>query len=166
MPMRSLQSFDGDRGARTEAAQAWSEFKGERGGEKGVAGARYGLALRAADAAAPAAASGALESRRALGLAGVPSGVPPASPTDKSKERLVQYSQQGQFIAGKSFFQNGQQWTDSAVQKQTNSKRVRIQFGSAEYFDLVARQPKALPWLALGQNVQFVLNNTVYDIYE
>ena len=166
MPMRSLQSFDGDRNARKDAAQAWSDFKDERGGAAGVGGARYGLALKSANAAAPAAASGALESRRALGLAGVPSGAPTESPTDKSKERLVQYSQQGQFVAGKSFFQNGQQWTDSAVQKQTNAKRVRIQFGSAEYFDLVAKQPKALPWLALGQNVQFVLNDTVYDIYE
>ena len=43
---------------------------------------------------------------------------------------------------------------------------MRIQFGSADYFDLVDKQPKALPWLALGQNVQFVLNDTVYDIYE
>jgi ABC-type nitrate/sulfonate/bicarbonate transport system ATPase subunit len=83
-----------------------------------------------------------------------------------SKERLVEYSQQTQFVAGKSFFQNGQQWIDSAVQKQTKAKRVRIQFGSAEYFDLVAQKPKALPWLALGQNVQFVLDDTVYDIYE
>ena len=166
MPMRSLQSFDGDRNARKDAAQAWSDFKDERGGAAGVGGARYGLALKSANAAAPAAASGALESRRALGLAGLPSGAPTESPTDKSKERLVQYSQQGQFVAGKSFFQNGQQWTDSAVQKQTNAQRVRIQFGSAEYFDLVAKQPKALPWLALGQNVQFVLNDTVYDIYE
>jgi hypothetical protein len=131
-----------------------------------VASARYGLALRAADAAAPAAVNGALESRRSLGLVGGPGGSPAASLAEKSKERLVQYSQQGQFVAGKSFFQNGQQWTDSAVQKQTNAKRVRIQFGSAEYFDLIARQPKALPWLALGQNVQFVLNDTVYDIYE
>jgi hypothetical protein len=166
MPMRSLQSFDGDRNARKDAAQAWSDFKDERGGEKGIAGARYGLALKAANAAAPAAASGALESRRALGLAGAPSAAPAESAADKSKERLVQYSQQGQFIAGKSFFQNSQQWTDSAVQKQTNAKRLRIQFGSRDYFDLVATQPKALPWLALGQNVQFVLNDTVYDIYE
>ena len=78
----------------------------------------------------------------------------------------MQYSQQAQFVAGKSFFQNDQQWIDSAVQKHPNAKRVRIQFGSAEYFDLVAKKPKALPWLALGQNVQFVLDNTVYDIYE
>ena len=89
-----------------------------------------------------------------------------ASSADRSKERLVQYSQQTQFVAGKSFFQNDKQWIDSAVQKHPNAKRVRIQFGSAEYFDLVAKNPKALPWLALGQNVQFVLDNTVYDIYE
>ena len=119
-----------------------------------------------ADAAAPAAASGALESRRALGLPAQSGAAPAVSPADKSKERLVEYSQQAQFVAGKSFFQNDQQWIDSAVQKQPNAKRVRIQFGSAEYFDLVAKQPKALPWLALGQNVQFVLDNTVYDIYE
>ena len=30
----------------------------------------------------------------------------------------------------------------------------------------IAKNPKALPWLALGQNVQFVLDNTIYDIYE
>ncbi len=131
-----------------------------------MAGARYGLAFKAAVAAAPAAASGVFESRQALGLAKMPALSPTASPVEQSRERLVQYSQQGQFVAGKSFFQNGQQWTDSAVQKQPNAKRVRIQFGSADYFDLVAQQPKALPWLALGQNVQFVLNDTVYDIYE
>jgi hypothetical protein len=115
---------------------------------------------------APATVAGALESRRSLGLSAAPSPAFTGSPANQSRERLVQYSQQAQFVAGKSFFQNGPQWTDSAVQKQPSAKRVRIQFGSEEYFDLVAKQPKALPWLALGQNVQFVLDNTVYDIYE
>jgi Ca-activated chloride channel family protein len=164
--MRSLQSFDGDGGARKEAAQAWSDFKDVRGGERAVASARYGLAFRGADAAAPAAASGALESRRALGLADRSGGSAAASPANKSKERLVEYSQQAQFVAGKSFFQNDKQWIDAGVQKHPDAKRVRIQFGSTEYFDLIAKQHKALPWLALGQNVQFVLDGTVYDIYE
>jgi len=83
---------------------------------------------------------------------------------DKAKDRLLQYSQQTQFVAGKNFFQNGNQWIDSAVQKHQGSKKVRIQFGSPEYFNLVSQEPKALPWLALGQNVQFVLNNVIYDI--
>jgi Ca-activated chloride channel family protein len=164
--MRSLQSFDADGGARTEAAKAWSDFKDVRGGEQAVASARYGLAFRAADAAAPAAASGALESRRALGLADRSGGSAAASPANKSKERLVEYSQQAQFVAGKSFFQNDKQWIDSAIQKIPTAKHLRIQFGSTEYFDLITKQPKALPWLALGQNVQFVLDGTVYDIYE
>ncbi len=166
MSMRSLQGFDADGGARQEAARAWRDFKEERSGGKAVASARYGMAFKSANAAAPAAASGALEARRALGLADGSGGAPAATAADKSKERLVQYSQQAQFVAGKSFFQNDKQWIDSAVQKHPNAKRVRIQFGSKEYFDLVAKQPKALPWLALGQNVQFVLDNTVYDIYE
>jgi Ca-activated chloride channel homolog len=166
MPMRSLQGLDHDGSARQQAAQAWDEFKEERGGAKGIASARYGMAFKAADAAAPAAVSGALEARRALGLAAGSGGAPAATPADKSKERLVEYSQQAQFVAGKSFFQNNKQWIDSAVQKHPSAKRVRVQFGSQEYFDLIAKNPVALPWLALGQNVQFVLDNTVYDIYE
>jgi Ca-activated chloride channel family protein len=166
MPMRSLQGFDGDSGARREAAQAWGGFKDDRAGGKAVASARYGMAFKSANAAAPAAVNGALEARRSLGLADMSGPASEASSADRSKERLVQYSQQTQFVAGKSFFQNDKQWTDSAVQKNPNAKRVRIQFASAEYFDLVAKNANALPWLALGQNVQFVLDNTIYDIYE
>jgi Ca-activated chloride channel homolog len=163
---RSFQSFGGDREAQHEASQAWTDFKDARGGESAVATARYGMNLRSADAASSASVNGIVESRRALGLSTAPAGAPVASLAQKSKERLVEYAQQSQFVAGKSFFQNGQQWIDSAVQKQPNAKRVRIQFGSPEYFDLVARKPQASPWLALGQNVQFVLGDTVYDIYE
>ena len=54
----------------------------------------------------------------------------------------------------------------SDIQKSPKATRVRIQFGSTEYFELIAQNSKALPWLALGQNVQFVLNDTLYDIYE
>src|SRR5204862_253129 len=67
-------------------------------------------------------------------------------------ERVAQYTQQQQFVAGKNFFQNDKQWIDSALQKQPNAKRARIQFASPEYFDLAAKNAKALPWLALGQN--------------
>jgi len=166
MAQRSLQGFDADGGARREAARAWSDFKTESSGGAAVAGARYGLAFKSADAAAPATLNGALEARRSLGLSDVPRAGAEPSSADRSKDRLVEYSQQTQFVAGKSFFQNEKQWIDSAVQKHPNAKQVRIQFGSAEYFDLVANSPKALPWLALGQNVRFVLDNTIYDIYD
>ena len=52
------------------------------------------------------------------------------------------------------------------MQRQANAKKVRVQFSSKEYFDLLAKSPKVQAWLALGQNVQFVLGETVYEVYE
>jgi hypothetical protein len=55
---------------------------------------------------------------------------------------------------------------DAAAQRFQNTRRQRIQFNSPEYFAFAARNTQALPWLALGQNVQFVLNDTLYEVYE
>jgi Ca-activated chloride channel family protein len=165
--MRSLQTFDKDGAVRHEAAQAWDEFKQERGGDRAVGGARYGMALKSANGPAPAAASGAVESRRSLGLPATTAA--PGQhyqPGNENRERLVQYAQQSQFAGGKNFFQNGSQWIDSAVQKSPKAERVRIQFGAPEYFALLSKHPQSAPWLALGQNVQFMLGNTLYEIYE
>lgn len=162
LAMQSFSVLNKDTDARREAAQNWSYFKGERAGEMAVAGARFGSELKLADAAAPAATRGSLEANRALGL----SSAIPATPAEKGKARLANYAQQSQFVAGKTFYQNEGQWTDSAVQKQQNTQRVRVQFGSTNYFALLATKPEAAPWLALGQNVQFVLHNTIYEIYE
>lgn len=79
---------------------------------------------------------------------------------------MIQDSQRSQFVAGKTFFLNGNQWLDSAIQKAPDAKRIRVQFGSQDYFDLVARQPRMTPWLALGRSVQFVSDGAVYEIYE
>ena len=81
-------------------------------------------------------------------------------------QRIAQSTQENKFVNGRSFYQNANQWIDSEVQKASNAKRVRIQFNSPEYFDLIAKESKALPWLALGKNVQFVLASTVYEIYD
>jgi len=88
------------------------------------------------------------------------------SPSAQAREQLVQYSQQSQFVNGRNFFQNGSQWMDSEVQNNQAAKHTRIQFNSADYFSFVAKNKQALPWLALGQNVQFVLDGVVYEIYE
>jgi hypothetical protein len=87
-----------------------------------------------------------------------------ATPSADAKERLAQYSQQGQFIAGKNFYQNNEQWVDAEAQKFQNAKRQRIQFNSSEYFAFAAKERRALPYLSLGQEVQFVLDGTVYEI--
>jgi Ca-activated chloride channel family protein len=163
---QSLPLLNTDRAANAEAAKNWSAFKDARGGEQALEGARYGSELLFAASPAAAAASGAIEANRALGVS-TATPLPPASaPSDDSRVRVAQYAQQTQYVNGRNFFQNGQQWVDAGVQNLQNARRVRSQFGSADYFALAAREPRALPWLALGRNVQFVLDDTVYEIYE
>jgi hypothetical protein len=163
--MQSLSALGQDRVAQEAAAQNWYDFKNERGGEKALAGARYGNMLKFANAPADSA-GGSLDANRALGFSGRLPAI--ADAAAEPKARLAQYSQEGQgkFVAGRNFFQNNNRWVDAQVQKQQNAKRVRIQFNSSEYFAVAAKTPKTLPWLALGQNVQFVLDDTLYEIYE
>ena len=164
--LRSFQQFEQDHAARDEAVQVWNSFKMESSGEKALADARYGFVLKAADAPAVAASGSAVESRRALGLnLSAPTAAPTQTLAEDSKSRLVRYAQQGQFVAGKTFFQNDKQWVDSAIQKHSEAKRVRIQFGSTDYFELIEKNKEVTPWLALGQDIQFVMDGTIYEIY-
>jgi len=173
MAQQSLPQIYSDSAVRREAAQNWDAYNSTKDGEQAVAGARYGRALKSADAPAPAAAESRVEANRGLGggeLArryGGGQGISTVTrPAEDAKERLAQYSQPGRFINGKNFFQNSAQWVDTAVQQAPNARRQRILFNSTEYFAFAAKEPRALPYLALGQNVQFVLDDTVYEIYE
>jgi len=172
LQMQSLSRLSTDQEAQKKAADNWRLFKNESGGDRAVAGARYGDALKSANGSF-AYNDAAKEANRGLGGVGggggfVPSAPPGTVSAADSVTRLAPYANegQGQFVAGRNAFQNGNQWVDSLAQKTQNAKRVRIQFNSAEYFALAAKEPEALPWLALGQNVQFVLRGTVYEIYE
>jgi Ca-activated chloride channel homolog len=169
--MQSLPQLSADRLARQEATANWDYFKRDKDGDKALSGARFGYELKNANAPAAAADLASVEANRALGVSGSAGrggrvSTIPETLADDSKTRLVQLSQQGRFVAGKNFYQNDGQWVDAAAQKLQNAKRQRIQFNSAEYFAFAAKERRALPWLALGQNVQFVLDDTLYEIYE
>lgn len=168
---QSLRRLSENESVRREAAANWDSFKNERAGAQALAGARYGYELKNAATPTSAADSAGVEANRALGLSAssaksVGRSLSPAAPARESAVRLAEYSQQSQFIGGKNFFQNDRQWVDAAVQKLPNAKRQRVQFNSADYFALAAKDKRVLPYLALGQNVQFVLDETVYEIYE
>ena len=162
--MQTLPQLYSDQSARREATANWDAFKNEFSGGGGLGGARYGYELKNAVAPAVGNATSSLEANRALGVDMIPPAT--AAPSQDSKVRLAQYSQQGQFVNGKNFYQNSNQWVDAAAQTFQNVKKQRIQFNSAEYFDFASRNSAALPWLALGQNVQFVLGDTLYEIYD
>lgn len=164
--LRSMPELERDQSASHEVEQSWHQFTTERGGDAGVAGALSGLALKSADAAAPARLGAEAQFGRRYGLASSSASAPPAGNIDSIQNRVAQYSQQTQFVGGKNFFQNGSQWVDTAVQKMSNPTTVRIKFGSTEYFDLIAKHPQTATWLALGQNVQFVWSGVLYEIYE
>ncbi len=164
--LQSLPHLSEDSSVRKEAADNWRAFNSDVSGDLAVAGARSGYALKSAQAPVPATINGASEANRSLGFEGTATITTNTIRAD-SKARLAQYSQQGQFVGGRNFFQNSnQQWVDSTAQQLPNAKRQRIQFNSSEYFAFAAKHPQALPWLALGQNVQFELEGTLYEIHE
>ena len=130
-----------------------------------MAGSSFGMALKSAAAPGPALVNADIAARRPYGPPSTVTGVRGFGGGD-ARERLAQYSQQSQFVAGKTFFQNDKQWVDGAIQKHLDAKHVRIQFGSPEYFALAAKEPRVLSWLAIGQNVQFEWEGKIYEIYE
>ena len=172
--VRTLQ-FESDVKLR-EARDNYSFFMKDKGGERGVASARSYSSLKAADAPSDAIALGNVEVLRAAPQA-APMQQPGRLATTRrpgvvaskqvvAEETAQQYAEQSRFVGGKTFFQNQAQWVDSDAQKFEKAKRVRVQFGSPEYFELQKRHPKAQVWLAQGRNVQFVLDGTVYEVFE
>ncbi|MCK4763114.1 MAG: VWA domain-containing protein [Candidatus Aminicenantes bacterium] len=83
---------------------------------------------------------------------------------EKGKTREL--TQQVRNIQGRAIYNTGKFWVDSQVQSQGTQKINRIKFAGKEYFELLKKEPQAAQFLALGQNVRFVMNNMVYEIYE
>jgi Ca-activated chloride channel homolog len=179
--------------ARRELLGAYDALSRERSGDRAVGDARHLYQLKAADSAAaiqqsnedllrgyavnapgvPAPTAGVqLESRSAGGgTAGEvarskPFYKAPWAEAGKSVASSSAPQLQQKFVGGRAFTMKTNAWMDTEIQKKQNSKRVRVQFDSPEYFELVSKNPKAQPWLALGRNVQFVLEETIYEIYE
>jgi Ca-activated chloride channel family protein len=169
---RSLQNLDRNREGQEMLRESWSAFRDEKAGDAGARNAQAIAGMKNATAAdAPvtldafqvAAASGAVQRGRAFEAA---SPALAAKAVAQAKQQIDSVQQAARNVAGKTFFQNGNQWLDSDVQRAKPAKTVRLQFASADYFKLLAEKPAAAEWLALGQNVQFTLGDTLYDIFE
>ena len=76
------------------------------------------------------------------------------------------FSTQVRNIQGRAVYQTNDQWIDLYVQKDKNQKANRIQFASAEYFNLLNKYPETSQFLSLGKNVKFVYKNNLYEVYE
>jgi Ca-activated chloride channel family protein len=165
---------------REQLSFGYDSLKRDRSGSLAVSGARSALRLKSAEA--PAAALEADRNEGFLGLAmsapapaaGRPYAAAAAGQSmaaskpiaQAARERADDYARQSRYVGGRTFYLNESQWVDSEVQKLTNPQRLRVQFGSADYFDLLKKHPEATPWVSVGRNVTFVLGGVVYEIYE
>jgi hypothetical protein len=172
--MQSMPQLRSDEAVFDAAKQSFYRMNMDKDGINAVSSSRAASELRYAQNAPGASGGfgggggggrgGGGEQMRSFGAVTVAAA--PAAEAKAKVERMEQYTQQQRFVNGRNFFQNGNQWVDSSVQKNQNAKHVRVQFNSTEYFALIRKQPQAVPWLTLGQNVQFVLDGTIYEIYE
>jgi len=76
------------------------------------------------------------------------------------------YAQQSRVVKGRAFYQNGNVWTDATAQNVAGRKQVNVVFNSDEYFELLKKHPEATAWLSLGNEVDVVLDDTLYSIRE
>jgi Ca-activated chloride channel family protein len=192
LAMQSIRTLEEDKLAYSTTRRAYDGFKREVSGQGAVAAARYGLVQKSANQVTEALTLGRVEAERGLAAAaplsaaapptvspapaapsspvvargGLAAAKPAAAAPAQVTRQVVESTQQSRFIGGRTFFQNGNQWIDANVQKLAQGSKVRVQFNSTEYFNLVAREPRVRPWLALGQNVQFTLGSTIYEVYE
>jgi Ca-activated chloride channel homolog len=173
LSMQSLRLRENPVEQRQELAYYYEQVTRDKDGAGAVGSARSLYSLKAADSA-EALSQGQSEAvrggvsgpaaRRPAALAGKP-----LAELDLKKEvatRTQEFAQQSRFAAGRTFFQNTNQWIDAEIQKRQSAQRKRVQFNSDEYFALVRKDPRVPMWVALGQNVQFVLGETVYEIHE
>ena len=69
-------------------------------------------------------------------------------------------------VNGRQFIQRGKQWIDTHAEKMPAARHIRVRFDSREYFELLIKYPKVLPFLSRTRNIQLALDNTVYEVFE
>jgi len=190
--MRSLH-FENNIYGLNELRSDYYAFQTQKDGSGAVGGARSTSRLKAAQSASEAIQLGREEAFRGglfdAGISGPALQAPNAPlPSDQSSlgsiaaakpavsystpvrvtvaKRSEELASNSRFLKGRTFYLNGSQWIDSLVQTVADAKRIRVQFNSPEYFDLLKQHPEASAWLSVGRNLQLLLGNAVYEIYD
>jgi Ca-activated chloride channel family protein len=153
---RTLQGMDRDDRFKEESKRMYAEVNVAKSGSAAVGGAQaYDSLERATTLSAPVEAN-VLVQRGQVGT---------SAPGGQKVQEAIQ-NQQTRHIAGRTFYQNGNQWIDSNVQQRQNAKTVQVKFNSDEYFALIKKHVNAAQWLSVGRSVQLLLDDTVYEIVD
>ena len=164
LAQQTRQDLGKDTDSLDKSREEYQKFQQEKSGSFGVANAQgeNGYKYAAQPAADAAAANNTLLSVPMSGSTGVAGGSGAEQAETKSNQKILQYTQQSRYVNGRAFYQNGNQWIDARTQGL--KKQENVQFNSDAYYSLLAKHPEAAQWLALGQNVQVALDDTIYNI--
>jgi Ca-activated chloride channel family protein len=160
-----------------EALRSFQEMEEDRGA---VSAAKDKLDSVRAEAASEASRSGAGAVENSVAMQDLKSAVnlPQAAPAPALAKSVTaagsgyrasqtqNYAQQAQVVNGRAFYQNNGTWTDSTAQLRKGLAQKQIRFGSDEYFVFLAANPAAAAWLALGRNIDVVVDSTLVSIRE
>ncbi len=123
-----------------------------------------------ADASAGAAGAGGMMAAAPSLSAQSGAGAVAASRAQRKMQEATSVDERAgvRFIGGKSFFQQGGQWIDTAFDAAKSARPERITFGSDAYWKLVGQASKIsaeLPkWLSLGDSVIIALPGRTIEI--
>jgi Ca-activated chloride channel family protein len=158
---RSFRELEEDGFAMKNAREQYESARAdspalERGGERAVANSSSVQALK----------DGAYERQAQLGIAldkAQASG--PVAPGGATGYRMRQnYAQQVRVARGKTFYQNANTWSDAEGATKQNLKNRQVAFNSDEYFALLRTNPDVAAWLSLGNEVDVVIGDKLYQI--
>ena len=108
---------------------------------------------------------------------------PPGMSTNASGEAAVVYSQAERkmkdsdkvespesyltsvrAIGDKTFQLKGDEWVDTELKDTSTMPKVEVQFGSDEFFSLIAKEPKLADFFSLGKKVSVVFKGKIYRV--
>lgn len=156
VPQQVLSSMGRDAEFKERSKGMYDEVKAEKSGYAALGGAQALRVLSKADSAAAPASANAFARKGQVGSA--------EAGADKLQSMIQNQRQRN--IGSRTFYQNGRTWIDSQVQSQKGAKNVQVKFGSEDYFSLLKKHPETAKWLALGTNVTFLLNDTIYEVID
>jgi len=122
------------------------KFRLEKSGEGAVRGAASGSELKNA--------KGLSDLSKAVG----------SSYSSSSTRGRANTTIESLIIGGKTFHRNGDLWIDDEAREDKDKKIEEIEFGSKEYFDFLAANPKLCRWLSVGSKVDCMVNGKIYRV--
>ncbi len=160
LELRSFQEMEQDRAVSGAARSKLDSVRAEAAAPERRTGAEAVANAQSVQALKDSSSIGALQKREGLEK----SAAAPGPARGYRDWQARNYALAVKVVGGRAFFQNGTVWTDAAAQGRPALKRRQVRFAGAEYFELLARNRDVAAFLALGSNLDVVVDDTLIQI--